>query len=690
MSIPLCQILLLPVRGLETMLRLSINFLCKPLLYGRKGRGRPAVLAILFILLTFCLYHTFVILTMPVRFLFINENVNSKCILPDLDPFDKSIMKYVWHPDPIHCTPTPDLVFVDSDGLLRINDSALQYYGKDKYSCVYRALNRRMFDDYHVDFGSEIQVDLPSTIPSDFFRIKCRNSKNDIVYDNLLESVYAKPVLENKRIDKEKDDRYSVFMFGLDSTSRLSAIRKLPKTYDYITNVLNASVLEGYMKVADNTLPNLVAILTGKKIWTNELPIIDYEKVTVDSFPFVWNKFSNANYATFHAEDYPILSTFDTDAGGFRNPPTDHYMRTWMLGMEKMDLVQSVLNSVLMPLEYQSLKVKKTSTLCFGNKPIFQHLINYYKRFVHIYKNKLKFAFSWLSQICHEFINFLELGDNDFYEFFKFLKDSGHLENAFLVFYSDHGSRLDEIRNTFVGRIEERMPLMSIVPPSKFRVKYPHLVQTLQENTKRLISNFDIHETLKDIVSSNYENTLTFKRHNNPRGISLFRPISPSRSCAEAGIPEHYCACYGSKTIATKDETVQTVAKFVVSELNDLLAQYSNICAKLTLNSIYEAQVFLLGLSARGEEENRWTLYKFFSKPEEDKHKRFLVVFDTVPGNAMFEATIDYSVDKGMKLLGDVSRTNKYGNTSICVPERPLRRYCYCKYLLMDLNPAGT
>ena len=666
------------------MMRGSVNRLCKPLLYGRKGRGRPLVLAILLILSTMLLYHTYITLTMPVRFLFINENINSDCVIPDLDPFDKSIMKYVWHPDPIQCSPTPDLVYVDADGLLRLNDSALQYYGKDDYSCNYKTLNRRTHDDYHVDFGSEVKVGLPSVVPSDFFRVKCRNSKADTVYDNLHESIYPKPVLESKHIGLEGGGKYSVFMFGIDSTSRLSAIRKLPKTFDYISKVLNASVLEGYMKVADNTFPNLVSILTGKKAWTDELPKIDYTRDSVDSFPFIWRKFSNASYATFYAEDYPILATFDRDAGGFTNPPTDHYMRTWMLGMEKMDLVQSVLNSVLMPLEYQSLKLKKTSTLCFGNKPIFQHLINYYKRFVQLYKGKLKFAFSWLTQICHEFINFLELGDDAFYQFFKFLKEDGHLENAFLVFYSDHGSRIDDIRNTFVGRIEERMPLMSIVPPANFIDRYPERAQRLGENTKRLVSNFDIHETLLDIVNNNYENSLTFRKHNNLRGISLFRQIPASRSCAHAGIPEHYCACYDSQTINTRDVTVKAVTNFVVSELNLLLRHHSDRCAKLILNNIHEARVFSLGLSSRGEEENRWTIYKFFSKPEEDKQKRYLVMFDTLPGNAMFEATIDHSVDKGMKLLGDVSRTNKYGNTSICIPEKPLRRYCYCKSLLED------
>lgn len=39
--------------------------------------------------------------------------------------------------------------------------------------------------------------------------------------------------------------KMNVLMFGLDSMSRNSFIRKLPKTYDYLTNTLGADVLQG-------------------------------------------------------------------------------------------------------------------------------------------------------------------------------------------------------------------------------------------------------------------------------------------------------------------------------------------------------------------------------------------------------------------------------------------------------------
>ncbi|XP_060579441.1 uncharacterized protein LOC132736346 [Ruditapes philippinarum] len=645
-------------------------------------RRDKRVFLVLTILLTYISYSLYGSLTMPVRFLFVNENINKQCIIPDLDPFDKSIMKYVWSPDPIHCDPAPDLVYVDTRGLLIYNQSAFKFYGDTNYKCSYSPLFRPKNDDYKVQFGDEKNMDIPFQVPYDFYRIRCYTSGDKLIYDTLQESVFVTDSFKKEKGDEDsKSSKYSVIMFGIDSTSRLSAIRKLPKTYRYLTEDLGAHIFKGYMKVGDNTFPNLVPVLTGKRPGTDDIPNPGGGKYDLKNFPFIWKNFSRENYATFFAEDYPIIAAFNTEATGFKDPPTDHYMRPWMLGLRNIGFASEVLKSVLLPLEYKNMNVGKSSSLCYGNKPIFKHLINYYKRFIRQYKTKLKFSFSWLVQICHEFINYLELGDNDFFEFLKFLKEDGHLENAFLIFFSDHGSRIDDIRNTFVGRIEERMPLLSVVPPKSFETQHPNAFKNLKDNSERLTSNFDLFELLNDILKSDFEETLTFHSHSK-RGISLFRPIPVTRSCADASIPEHFCACYGSEKIGLTNPLVVKAADYAVSHLNMLLRKYNHICAELFLFKIHEAQQISLGLSPKGEEENRWTIYKFFSTPEAEKQKRFLVIFETSPGNAMFEATVNYHTETGLEIMDEISRTNKYGNTSVCVPEKPLRRYCYCKAML--------
>ena len=675
----LYELMVLPYRVFESLVRAFCKVTCRIRINGYRDKRRKCAVSVISVFVTYYLYQT---LTMPVRFLFVNDNVDKQCIIPDLDPFDKSVMKYVWSPDPIQCNPIPDLLFVNEQGILQYNQSALSQYNGASFTCAFSMLKLKPGDDYSVYFEEEVKFEPPVVVPSDFFRVRCKNSRRDVVYDNLHESIYTGSVFQRKTIKPENSSGYSVFMFGIDSTSRLAAMRKLTKTYRYLTDALQAFIFKGYMKVGDNTFPNLLPVLTGKRPWTDDLPKLNYKDHFVDTLVhFLWSNFSAANYATLYAEDYPIIATFNTEAGGFKEQPTDHYMRPWMLGMKKVGFASEVLKSVLLPFEYNNINLKKTSSLCFGTKPVHKHLINYYKRFAAKYSGKLRFGFSWLTQICHEFVNYLELGDDDFMEFFKFLKDKGHLKNSFLIFFSDHGSRIDDIRNTFVGRIEERMPLLSIVPPESFIIKHTSLIKNLKDNTERLTSNFDLHETLKDILQNNFDRSEDHFSDSKSvsRGTSLFKPISVTRSCAEASIPEHFCACYGSRKLSNTDHMVQNVAQFCVNHLNKILHKYTDICAELSLIKVHEAEQISLGLSARGEEESRWTLYKFISKPEVEKHKRFLVVFETVPGNAMFEATVNFHTDNGMEMLDEVSRTNKYGNTSACVPEKPLRRYCFCK-----------
>lgn len=57
--------------------------------------------------------------------------------------------------------------------------------------------------------------------------------------------------------------KLNVLMFGFDSLSRNTFIRKLPLSYDYLIKELDATVLEGYNIVGDGTPQALIPLLTG-------------------------------------------------------------------------------------------------------------------------------------------------------------------------------------------------------------------------------------------------------------------------------------------------------------------------------------------------------------------------------------------------------------------------------------------
>jgi hypothetical protein len=86
--------------------------------------------------------------------------------------------------------------------------------------------------------------------------------------------------------------------------------------------------------------------------------------------------------------------------------------------------------------------------------------------------------------------------------------------------------------------------------PRTFQEKYPIQMRNLRLNSRKLTTPFDIHETLKDIL--NFDEKASSKLHNEktfestsetPRGISLFRHIPINRTCEDAQIEAHWCAC---------------------------------------------------------------------------------------------------------------------------------------------------
>lgn len=69
-----------------------------------------------------------------------------------------------------------------------------------------------------------------------------------------------KEAYEKARPEATKEMPFNVIMFGFDSLSRNAWMRKLPKTYDYMTNQLNADVLQSYNIVGDGTPQALIPV----------------------------------------------------------------------------------------------------------------------------------------------------------------------------------------------------------------------------------------------------------------------------------------------------------------------------------------------------------------------------------------------------------------------------------------------
>lgn len=120
-----------------------------------------------------------------------------------------------------------------------------------KLSCKLNNNNEK--NRFHSRLSACIKLDRSIVLPisSEFIYVKCE-SGNKLVYNNLHAVVRDRPDVRG-RLTKHKEKSLtnrplSVFMFGIDSVSRLNFIRSMPKTYNYVHDNKWFELL-GYNKV---------------------------------------------------------------------------------------------------------------------------------------------------------------------------------------------------------------------------------------------------------------------------------------------------------------------------------------------------------------------------------------------------------------------------------------------------------
>ena len=353
---------------------------------------------------------------------------------------------------------------------------------------------------------------------------------------------------------------------------------------------------------------------------------------------------------------------------GFSKPPCDHYARPfWSAVPHKLNA--GVLHEK-----------------CINAQPQHKIQLEYLKSMFRAYPKTPKFGFIFLSSLCHH-NTILPLGaaEKDFYEFFKSMRDSGFLNDTMLVVMGDHGARTGEFRSTMQGKLEERLPMLSIALPDNFLLKHSKLAKNFKSNTDIIISPLDLHATFMHLLKYPFDPSQTELT----RGISLFSKLPRNRTCQDAKIPEYFCPCVQWLPLNTTHAHVRIGAQIASDHINSLLKKdpkVSSLCERLTLDVILGAwqevpsskvQTFSgiqdgdgLGL---GKPE-----FKNATKPTECIYQ---VKFRTIPGFAVFEASVKL-IGGRFEVSGHISRINLYGSQPDCIKNSHphLREFCYCRH----------
>ncbi|XP_070182714.1 uncharacterized protein [Littorina saxatilis] len=540
------------------------------------------------VLLTHNLYQTF-----PAKHT--SPNVPG-CNVPQYDPFDPITKQFVKNLPPYPCERKPWLTKVVGN-VLKVDWDVLVKHGESLVKCEYQVIVRESDDEVRFTESVSFTDEARLSEEVEFLQASCLTKmasgkeKNFRTYHHVLrEKPEVERQLEKRLLNrnetlqnahphyKQANSWMNVMLVGLDSMSRFSTIRLMPRLRHFLSNQLHAIEMTNYNKVGDNTFPNILGLTTGRKVDEDSQDVLSHIGVITKThmdrqdLRFLWNDFEEQGYMTLFAEDSPLIGAFNWNKGsGFVDPPTHYYYRP-------MELAKA-----------SHSKLFTHGSRCFAGLPNDELLLNYTLDFCRLLKDRPHFSLTFLCTGTHGDINGGSSVEGYHEQFLTTLKAEGLLDNTLLVYFSDHGVRglrsARGFRKTPMGKFEEMRPFLFLAFPPWFREAYPDLVERVQENAARMTTPFDIHSTLLDVLYLGTKDPYIGQRKT-IHGISLFDEIPVGRTCVDAGIPVQYCVCLKDRPLSTQSAQAHDAGTALIAALNAAQKDFTDKCHSLTLQDV--------------------------------------------------------------------------------------------------------
>nr|XP_037270334.1 uncharacterized protein LOC119161939 [Rhipicephalus microplus] len=513
--------------------------------------------------------------------------------------------------------------------------------------CFYREMQRNPYSaspDNITFYGDRQPLLFDKPLKEEFVSVECatKQSPNRTFHQQYLLNAVIKKDVEDRcaKTNLSTPHNLSVLLLGLDSMSYLHAERHLPETIRFVREELGAFELRGYTKVGENSYPNQRALVTG-------LDFDETVKYAPDGFydsivpRMIWHQYAERGYRTLLLEDWALYAIFDHFAHGFRFPPTDYYPHNAILAMEKAS---------------EWIGANRRLPRCLGPKLLAEEMLDYFTSFTRLMSERPFFSYFWVNEITHDNLNMAALADKPYQRLLRSLRSSGVLNHTVLLFVSDHGQRFGESRYSFIGKFEDRQPFAYVVFPKWFLEQNPRAARSLLVNQLRLTTPYDVHATLVELLD--YPSS---ERRHTAYGRSLLHEIPETRTCADAHIRPHWCACNVLGDVTVSSELAGTMAQQVIYGVNKILLQEAGKCSRLRANRVQD--VTALQAATRTGEVQEAAYY--------------WVTVQALPGNGLFEGTVRVSGDN-MTALGDFSRIDAFTGPFCVFDKHIIGLFCEC------------
>ncbi|KAG7295309.1 hypothetical protein JYU34_022314 [Plutella xylostella] len=587
------------------------------------------------------------------------------CEVPQMDPFDKEIMQFFEVVDKIYC-PGFDWVACHHS-ICKVKPEILETH-RD-VSCLYKDIiyitdKKAEFGEIYTINGSEEY----QLVQSDHVHVKCtgivrkdNKRKEWIGFVAGFRPVHIPPP-RRPSPPSPRARPLNVLFVGFDSTSKNGFIRSMLETFRSLQKDFGAVVMDGYNVLGDGTPATLFPLLTGRTELENPDRRTSVSvKESVDDLPFIFKRVRSHGYRTVYFEDHPDIGTFNFRFTGFRRQPADHYLRHFF----------TLANAH-----------NKKDRYCIGDTPSFLLMLKKTEEFMKL--DGPKFAFTFISDITHD-RSILSVADTDTAAWLRRLRDGGHLEDTLVVVHGDHGPRYVKQRSTLIGKLEERLPLLAIILPERYKRSHPEALANLRGNKRTLTTPHDLYHTYLEIMGlKEYQNSYRVPGSSFQRGMSLVEPIPKNRTCADAGVEAHWCACVKWTRVAEQHPLYRRSAEALVQYINTLTEEMRSKCAIRTLSHIsYVQQQAPSKQLLTFEHSVDYDGYiPVFTAYTGEKKQTFSVKIAVGPGHGQYEATMTYSLTDDVFKLDHraISRINAYNNEPSCISDTHphLNMYCYC------------
>uniref|UniRef100_A0AC35UCU4 Sulfatase domain-containing protein n=1 Tax=Rhabditophanes sp. KR3021 TaxID=114890 RepID=A0AC35UCU4_9BILA len=509
------------------------------------------------------------------------------------------------------------------------------------------------------------------------YDVKCFEKGATVFYDKFLKfkqkSEFTKPQNPFGHIQPKLEpmkNKYNVYIITVDSISTFAAFRGFNQTINYLKKQHNGVFFKNVNKVSENSLPNALAFLVGKK--AVDVQDIEFNRPTIpndfdnnptntylDKKGFINFIYEYRKYVTLSSEDAKTNVFYKESSVGMKRKVAHHTSQPFQF----MNGPKSFSHDGIYHNQYD-------------NKCDWTHKthLNYLKNYINSYSNIPKFGHVWLSRISHLRFEGHNMFDTFFEEYFRSIQKE--MDNSFVFFMSDHGFRVGnhyckrcvgDFVTSVKGDYENKNPFLVMTIPKPLRGY--QMMNNLRENSHKHLSHFDTYATLLDIVTeadrTNYKNLSTFDFSSivgsKYSGESLFRPINETeRDCYSMGISFQYCLKTMPfiilKNISSHSRTI--LHKAIIDEVNKKMVQ-----AKLKS----ECDILIPKYSRHPKIEYVVT---------KNQKLYWKISAHAVQGNYLFQAYFDSNLTyiKDTMLRMDVMLGTDY-----CVQKSPSKVYCHCK-----------